>query len=71
MEFNRDFRNELFFCAFLPVSYHTIAIDLTLGHIKVTITLFIKHKKYGYISVQDQEILTPGFGIIRMLLLQG
>ena len=51
------------------------AIDSTLGLFKVTIVSVIKQekkKKYmAHISAQDKEILTPGFGIIRMLLLQG
>lgn len=50
------------------------AIDSTLGLFKVTIVSVIKQEKkknMAHISAQDKEILTPGFGIIRMLLLQG
>lgn len=33
--------------------------------------VWLNRKNVAHISAQDKEILTPGFGIIRMLLLQG
>ena len=58
------------------IFYYLTAIDLTFGLFKVTVVSVVKQKKkkkkdMAHISAQDKEILTPGFGIIRMLLLQG
>ena len=57
------------------IFYYLTAIGLTFGLFKVTVVSVVKKKKkkkdMAHISAQDKEILTPGFGIIRMLLLQG
>lgn len=57
------------------IFYYLTAIGLTFGLFKVTVVSVVKQKKkkkdMAHISAQDKEILTPGFGIIRMLLLQG